>query len=60
MSDPRHPLWGPVAIGITSAAAALAGDLASLYPLAVIGVAGLVAAVAWATTLLAGAAGGRR
>lgn len=60
MSDPRHPLWGPAAVGITSAAAALGGDLASLYPLAVIGVAGLVAAVAWATTLLAGAAGGRR
>lgn len=60
MSDPRHPMWGPAAVGITSAAAALAGDLAGLYPLAVIGVAGLVAAVAWATTLLAGAIGGRR
>ena len=53
-------MWGLAAIGITSAAAALGGDLASLYPLTVIGVAGLVAAVAWATTLLAGAAGGRR
>lgn len=60
MSDPRHPMWGPVAIGITSAAAALGGHLARLYPLTVLGVVGLVVAVAWATTLLMGSMGGRR
>ncbi|MGW4422589.1 hypothetical protein [Streptosporangium sp. NPDC004631] len=60
MSDPRHPMWGPAAIGITSAAAALAGGPVGLYPLTVLGVVGLVAAVAWATTLLVGSMGGRR